>query len=102
MTAEKAKCLAHMAVASLFNSSSLDEQLSAMSSDDEELPLELFQEPPGYYPPPDPHTFSSYTLASGQVLEVRLVGHNPLWVISIFHPLYTVYHACFKSYDTSR
>ena len=77
--------MAHMAVTSLLRLSSRygrfkAGQLSEMSSDDEDLPLELFQEPPGYYPPPDPHTFSSYPLASGQVLEVRLVGHNPLWV----------------------
>lgn len=51
-----------------------------MSSDDEDLPTDIFQEPPGYFPPPLSHTFTSYTLTSGQVLKLRLVGHNPLWV----------------------
>ena len=51
-----------------------------MSSDDVDLPTDLFEEPPGYFPPPPPNTYTSYTLTSGQVLNLRLVGHNPLWV----------------------
>ena len=54
--------------------------MSVNSSDDEEPLTELFQEPPGYFQPPPSHTFSSYTLTSGEALNLRLVGHNPLWV----------------------
>ncbi|KAL8673814.1 MAG: hypothetical protein Q9168_001779 [Polycauliona sp. 1 TL-2023] len=39
----------------------------------------IFQEPSDYYPPPKPATFESKTLPTGQVLQLRLVGHNPLW-----------------------
>lgn len=40
----------------------------------------LFQEPDDFYPPERPATFTQYTLLSGQTLNLRLVGHNPLWV----------------------
>lgn len=40
----------------------------------------IFQEPSDYYPPPKPATFESKTLQTGEVLQLRLVGHNPLWV----------------------
>ncbi|KAL8767995.1 MAG: hypothetical protein Q9209_005666 [Squamulea sp. 1 TL-2023] len=39
----------------------------------------IFQEPPNYYPPPKPATFESKVLQTGQTLQLRLVGHNPLW-----------------------
>ncbi|KAI4115707.1 MAG: hypothetical protein LQ345_003745 [Seirophora villosa] len=54
-----------------------------MSSDDEALiDTAIFQEPPDYYPPPKPATFESRTLQGGQTLRLRLVGHNPLWVVT--------------------
>ncbi|KAL8786875.1 MAG: hypothetical protein Q9213_002506 [Squamulea squamosa] len=39
----------------------------------------IFQEPPGYCPPPKPATFESKILQTGETLQLRLVGHNPLW-----------------------
>jgi len=47
-----------------------------------ELDTALFREPADYFPPPLPHTFTTYTLTTGQTLSLRLVGHNPLWVLS--------------------
>ncbi|KAI1007789.1 hypothetical protein K3495_g441 [Podosphaera aphanis] len=41
--------------------------------------LDLFIEPPDYYPPSPPPTTENYTLRSGQNVSVSLVGHNPLW-----------------------
>ena len=49
------------------------------------LPTYIFQEPEGYFQPEKPATFAEHTLLSGQVLRLRLVGFNPLWVQS--HPL---------------
>lgn len=43
----------------------------------------MFQDPPGYFPPEPAATYAEYTLSSGQIIQLRLVGHNPLWV-SIF------------------
>ncbi|KAL6708569.1 Protein N-terminal and lysine N-methyltransferase efm7 [Coniothyrium glycines] len=50
-----------------------------MTSDTEEESLDLFQEPDGFYQSEKEATFASHTLLSGKTLEVRLVGHNPLW-----------------------
>ena len=47
---------------------------------DEEEPLNLFKEPEDYYEPEKQHTFATYTTLNGQALNLRLVGHNPLWV----------------------
>ncbi|EXJ90713.1 hypothetical protein A1O1_03817 [Capronia coronata CBS 617.96] len=47
--------------------------------DDTPLSLDLFQEPADFYQPEKPATFTKYTLQSGQVLSLRLVGHSPLW-----------------------
>ena len=41
---------------------------------------DLFQEPKGYFQDEKPPTFAEHTLLSGEVLRLRLVGHNPLWV----------------------
>jgi EEF1A N-terminal glycine/lysine methyltransferase len=41
--------------------------------------LDLFTDPPDYYPPSPKPTTETHTLLSGQVLTLRLVGHNPLW-----------------------
>lgn len=54
-----------------------------MSDSDEEAvsaPLDLFQEPADFYRPEQPATFTTYTLQNGQTLNLRLVGHSPLWV----------------------
>lgn len=42
--------------------------------------LDLFQDPEGFYEPDKPATFTSYSLRSGRRIELRLVGHSPLWV----------------------
>ena len=42
-------------------------------------PLDLFADPPDYYPPSPTPTTETHTLLSGQTLTLRLVGHNPLW-----------------------
>jgi nicotinamide N-methyltransferase len=41
--------------------------------------LDLFTDPPDYYPPSPKPTTETHTLLSGRVLTLRLVGHNPLW-----------------------
>lgn len=53
-----------------------------VSEDDEPVALDaaLFLEPEGYYEPEKPQTYAEHTLLSGEVLKLRLVGHNPLWV----------------------
>jgi len=51
-----------------------------VSEDEEPLDAALFREPEGYYEPPKPPTYAKHTLSSGEVLKLRLVGHNPLWV----------------------
>lgn len=43
-------------------------------------PLDLFQEPADFYRPEKPATFTTYILQNGQNLNLRLVGHSPLWV----------------------
>ncbi|TVY93549.1 Protein N-terminal and lysine N-methyltransferase [Lachnellula willkommii] len=41
--------------------------------------MNLFTDPPDYYPPSPKPTTETHTLLSGRVLSLRLVGHNPLW-----------------------
>ena len=53
---------------------------SRMTSEVDEGGLDLFQEPADFYEPEKEATFASHELLSGKKLEVRLVGHNPLWV----------------------
>ena len=51
-----------------------------MSSTDEEAGgLDLFKEPEDFYAPEKPATSTSYTTKLGDVIPLRLVGHNPLW-----------------------
>jgi len=47
--------------------------------DSDSDPLNLFADPAGYYPPPPIPTTLTHTLLSGQIITLRLVGHNPLW-----------------------
>lgn len=53
------------------------------SSEDEILESDLFQEPSGYFEPEKPATYTEYTLESAKTLRLRLVGHNPLWVLHL-------------------
>lgn len=50
------------------------------SETDEGEGLDLFQEPADFYQPEKQATFATHKLLSGTDLNVRLVGHNPLWV----------------------
>lgn len=56
-----------------------------MSSDSEDG-LDLFQEPEGYFEPEKEPTFVSHKLLDGRELNLRLVGHNPLWVGDCIFP----------------
>ena len=47
----------------------------------------LFEEPKEYYKPVPEPTFSNHTLKSLDVIELRLVGNNPLWVRKNFYML---------------
>lgn len=53
-----------------------------MSDDDSSTYEEpnLFQEPDGYYQEEKEPTFQKHRLRSGESMNLRLVGHNPLWV----------------------
>lgn len=62
------------------------------SDADDEPSLDLFQEPEGYYPPPKQPTFVQHRMLDGKELQLRLVGHNPLWV-STFCCFHTLCHA---------
>jgi nicotinamide N-methyltransferase len=48
-------------------------------SGDEDNGFGLFTEPEDYYPPSPKPTTATHTLQSGDLLSLRLVGHNPLW-----------------------
>lgn len=48
-------------------------------SDSDSEALDLFTEPSDYYLPSPTPTTETHILLSGQVLTLRLVGHNPLW-----------------------
>ena len=49
-------------------------------SESEEETIDLFQEPADWKPIEKEPTYEEYTLHSGVRLQLRLVGHNPLWV----------------------
>jgi len=51
-----------------------------MADSDSEGEIGIFQEPEGYYEPEKEPTFVTHKLLDGRELNLRLVGHNPLWV----------------------
>jgi nicotinamide N-methyltransferase len=53
-----------------------------MASDSEEGGIDLFDEPTDFYQAEKEATLASHRLLSGKHLNIRLVGHNPLWVRS--------------------
>ena len=53
------------------------------SSDEEDVLVDIFREPENYYKEEPSAHYAEHTLLSGQLLRLRLVGSNPLWVI---HP----------------
>ena len=52
------------------------------SSDDEDVHVDLFQEPQDYFKPKAQPHFIEHRLLSGQPLHLRLVGSDPLWVVA--------------------
>ena len=54
--------------------------VSNISIAEESWDINIFEEPDGYLAPEKPPTFTEYTLLSGEVIKLRLVGQNPLWV----------------------
>ncbi|KAJ9632393.1 Protein N-terminal and lysine N-methyltransferase efm7 [Taxawa tesnikishii (nom. ined.)] len=50
-----------------------------MSDSEEDVGGALFQEPQDFYQPEKQPTFVQHRLLDGQELNLRLVGHNPLW-----------------------
>lgn len=55
-------------------------KMSQSEGDDDVTSLDIFQEPEDFYQPEKPATFTTYTLRTGQAINLRLVGHSPLWV----------------------
>lgn len=52
-----------------------------ISEDEEPIDESMYKEPEGYYQPEKPTTYAEHMLLDGAVLKLRLVGHNPLWVM---------------------
>jgi len=50
------------------------------NNEDDEPVNDMFQEPEGFYEDEKQPTFDRFTLRSGDEVNLRLVGHNPLWV----------------------
>jgi hypothetical protein len=56
-------------------------KMAASQDDNDDLAsLDLFQDPEGFYQPEKPATFTTYVMKNGRRLDLRLVGHSPLWV----------------------
>ena len=53
---------------------------------EEDVLPNLFQEPKDFYKPEPPPTTATHRMRSGEELQLRLVGHNPLWVQSHSRP----------------
>lgn len=49
------------------------------SHSDSEGELGIFAEPEGYYQPEKEPTFAKHEMQDGRELNLRMVGHNPLW-----------------------
>lgn len=57
------------------------ETISDNGSDNEQA--DLFQEPEDFYQKDKPATNTTFVLKDGRVIQLRLVGHSPLWVCII-------------------
>ena len=53
---------------------------TVVKEDEVEVDGSLFTEPEGYFPQEKEATTTTHRLQSGEVMSLRLVGHNPLWV----------------------
>ncbi|KAJ9605489.1 Protein N-terminal and lysine N-methyltransferase efm7 [Cladophialophora chaetospira] len=49
------------------------------SDDEEGSSLNIFKEPTDFYQPDKPPTYVEYALEDGRALQLRLIGHSPLW-----------------------
>ncbi|OCK77194.1 hypothetical protein K432DRAFT_407540 [Lepidopterella palustris CBS 459.81] len=49
------------------------------SSEPEDDTVDIFEEPADFYQPEKNATYATHSLISGEELQVRLVGHSPLW-----------------------
>ena len=78
MSLQKSKISPKHVITPLSSQIKMGAEPSDSDSDPEET-LDLFAEPADYYPPPPQPTIATHTLLSGQVLNLHLVGHNPLW-----------------------
>ena len=63
---------------------------------DDNLADSMFREPEGYREAERSPTFTEYHMRSGEVLSLRLVGHNPLWVSQL--PSYTCFSSSYSSF----
>ncbi|KAF2015002.1 hypothetical protein BU24DRAFT_423922 [Aaosphaeria arxii CBS 175.79] len=63
-----------------------------MASDSGDEGVDLFKEPDDYYQPEKEATFASHQLLSGKDLNIRLVGHNPLWGHFLWNAGRTISH----------
>lgn len=61
-----------------------EDSIAEADVDDHDVEIDIFQEPEGFRQEEKPASFAEHTLSSGEVLKVRLVGFNPLWVRSVF------------------
>ncbi|PVH96985.1 hypothetical protein DM02DRAFT_616872 [Periconia macrospinosa] len=66
--------------------------MTSADLDEGGLDLDLFQEPADYYPPEKQPTFAAHKLLSGTELNIRLVGHNPLWGHFLWNAGRTISH----------
>lgn len=57
----------------------LDHVKNQDTFEDTQLGLNLFCDPPGFYPDSPPPTNEAFKLRSGHIVSVALVGHDPLW-----------------------
>lgn len=54
-----------------------------MSDDDDDVDnVDLFQEPAGFYQDDKEPTSTTFALKDGRNIQLRLIGHSPLWVRS--------------------
>jgi hypothetical protein len=65
----------------------------------------LFDEPADYFKPDAKAKFARHTLGSGDSLDLRLVGNNPLWVrheLSARSRVILAFLFCFHAFDLAQ
>lgn len=61
------------------NPISKPDSVDQASDSDSDIGGDLFAEPSDFYQPEKPPTFVEFSLNTSQTINLRLVGHNPLW-----------------------